>query len=80
LEELADNKLAEWQRQLVRGAEDKATEFNKQTEPLRIEQAKKVTSKFFFLPSQKWHFHSRTNQTWRAWSAQDVALPTAKCE
>jgi hypothetical protein len=48
---------------MAEAARDKTTEFNKQTEPLRIEQAKKVTSKFFFLPSQKWHFHSRTNQT-----------------
>jgi hypothetical protein len=34
---------------MAEAARDKTTEFNKQTEPLRIEQAKKVTSKFFFI-------------------------------
>jgi hypothetical protein len=44
---IANSKLAEWQRQLVRDAKDKTAEYRNQVEPHKIARAKKASGKFY---------------------------------
>jgi hypothetical protein len=44
---LGHSQLAEWQKQKVRDATDKTTEYRQQAEPFRIARAKKASTKFY---------------------------------
>jgi hypothetical protein len=44
---LANSKLAEWQRQLVRDATDKTSAYRNQIEPFKIARAMKASRKFY---------------------------------
>jgi hypothetical protein len=44
---LINSKLVEWQRQAVRDAKDKTTEYRKQYEPFKIAHAREATQDFF---------------------------------
>jgi hypothetical protein len=44
---IQNSKMVEWQRQLVRAAPDKTSEYRNQIEPFKIAQAKKASRKFY---------------------------------